>query len=110
MRKLVSSILTIVILTLSLTGCANTMLLTEAKKAAQAKVKEYFVLRKIANQEKITVSQQEVEFELRQLGAYMGYKEKDIRKMLENNSGFSEIYSDILMRKTVAFIADQAKV
>ena len=35
MRKISAAILTIVILTLSLTGCANTMLLTEAKKAAQ---------------------------------------------------------------------------
>lgn len=83
--------------------------LEDAKKAAETKMKKFFILRKIANQENITVSQDEVDLQIRQMSAYLGYKEKDIRKMLDSNGGYSEIQSDILMGKVIAFIADQAK-
>ena len=84
--------------------------LEEAKKAAAEKLKKLFILRKIAKAENITVSDEEVELQIRQMGAYLGYKEKDIRKMLDSNGGYSEIQSDILMSKVVGFIADQAAV
>jgi len=83
--------------------------LEAAKKAASAKVKKLFVLRKIAQAENITVSDEEVDAQIRQMSAYLGYKEKDIRKMLDSNGGFTEIQSDILMNKVIGFIADQAK-
>ena len=84
--------------------------LEEAKKAAAEKLKRLFILRKIAKAENITVSDEEVDLQIRQMGAYLGYKEKDIRKMLDSNGGYSEIQSDILMSKVVGFIADQATV
>ena len=84
--------------------------LEEAKKAAAEKLKRLFILRKIAKAENITVSDEEVDLQIRQMGAYLGYKEKDIRKMLDSNGGYSEIQSDILMSKVVGFIADQAAV
>ena len=84
--------------------------LEEAKKAAAEKLKKLFILRKIAKAENITVSDEEVNLQIRQMGAYLGYKEKDIRKMLDSNGGYSEIQSDILMSKVVGFIADQAAV
>ena len=83
--------------------------LEDAKKAAEAKMKKFFIFRKIANQENITVSQEEVDLQIRQMCAYLGYKEKDVRKMLDSNGGYSEIQSDILTGKVIAFIADQAK-
>ncbi len=83
--------------------------LEDAKKAATARMKRFFILRKIAKAENITVSDEEVDMQIRQMSAYLGYKEKDVRKMLDNNGGFSEIQSDILMSKVVGFIADQAK-
>ena len=83
--------------------------LEEAKKAAAEKLKKLFILRKIAKAENITVSDEEVDQHIRQMGAYLGYKEKDIRKMLDSNGGYSEIQSDILMSKVIGFIADQTK-
>ena len=80
-----------------------------AKKAAEAKMKKFFIFRQIAKQESITVSPEEVDLQIRQMSAYLGYKEKDIRRMLDNNGGYSEIQSDILMGKVIAFIADQVK-
>ena len=72
-------------------------------------MKKFFILRKIANAEKITVSEEEVDMQIRQMSSYLGYKEKDVRKMLDRNGAYSEIQSDILMAKVVDFIADQAK-
>ena len=83
--------------------------LEDAKKAATARMKRFFILRKIANAENITVSDEEVDMQIRQMSAYLGYKEKEVRKMLDSNGGYSEIQSDILMSKVVGFIADQAK-
>ena len=84
--------------------------LEEAKKAAAAKMKKLFILRKIAKAENITVSDEEVDMQIRQMSAYLGYKEKDIRKMLDSNGGYNEIQSDILMSKVIGFIADQAAI
>ncbi len=83
--------------------------LENAKTEASQKLKKLFVLRKIAEAEKITVSQEEVDLQIRQMSAYLGYKEKDVRKMLENNGGYNEIQSDILMDKVIDFVASQAK-
>ena len=72
-------------------------------------MKKLFILRKIAQAENITVSDEEVDQQIRQMSAYLGYKEKDIRKMLDSNGGYSEIQSDILMNKVIGFIAEKAK-
>ena len=84
--------------------------LEDARKAAAARMKRFFILRKIAHAENITVSEEEVDMQIRQMSAYLGYKEKDVRKMLDNNGGYTEIQSDILMGKVIDFLANQAKV
>lgn len=83
--------------------------LEEAKKAAEAQMKKFFILRKIANVENIKVTEEEVDLQIRQMSAYLGYKEKDLHKMLESNGGYTELQSDILMRKVTNFIAEQTK-
>lgn len=83
--------------------------LEAAKKAAEAQMKKFFILRKIANEENIKVTEEEVDLQIRQLSAYLGYKEAELHKMLENNGGYTELQSDILMRKVTNFIADQAE-
>ena len=84
--------------------------LEDARKAAGARMKKFFILRKIAKVENITVSDEEVQMQIRQMSAYLGYKEKDVRKMLDSNGGYTEIQSNILMDKVIGFIADQAQV
>ena len=83
--------------------------LEAAKKAAEAQMKKFFILRKIANEENIKVTEEEVNLQIRQMSAYLGYKEAELHKMLENNGGYTELQSDILMRKVTNFIADQAE-
>ena len=51
----------------------------------------------------------EVDTQIRNMSAYLGYKEKDVRKMLSDNGGYGEIQADILMGKVIDFIASQAK-
>ena len=73
----------------------------EAKQEADKYLRKFFVLRKIANVEKLTVSQEEVDAQIKGMCAYMGYKEADVRKMLERNGGTSELQADILMNKAL---------
>jgi len=84
--------------------------LEEARTEAGKYLKKFFILRKIAKAEKITVDDKEVDNQIRNMSAYLGYKEKDVRKMLDGNGGYGEIQADILMGKVIDFIASQAKV
>lgn len=81
----------------------------EAKKAADAYLRKFFVLRKVANAEKITVSEAEMDAQIKSMCAYMGYKEADVRKMLARNGGNSELQADILMNKALDAVAGMAK-
>lgn len=81
----------------------------EAKAEAGKYLKKFFILRKIAGNEKITVGEAEVDTQIRNMSSYLGYKEKDVRKMLGENGGYEEIQADILMGKVIDFIASQAK-
>ena len=81
----------------------------EAKKAADAYLRKFFVLRKVANAEKITVSEAEMDAQIKGMCAYMGYKEADVRKMLARNGGNSELQADILMNKALDAVAGMAK-
>ena len=73
----------------------------EAKKNADAYMRKFFILRKIANVEKIYVSNEEVDAQIKGMSAYMGYKEADVRKMLEQRGGTSELQAEILMNKAL---------
>lgn len=73
----------------------------EAKANADAYMRKFFILRKIANVEKIYVSNEEVDAQIKGMSAYMGYKEADVRKMLEQRGGTSELQAEILMNKAL---------
>ena len=81
----------------------------EAKAEAGKYLKKFFILRKIAGNEKISVGEEEVDSQIRNMSSYLGYKEKDVRKMLGENGGYEEIQADILMGKVIDFIASQVK-
>ena len=77
----------------------------EAKKNAVAYLRKFFILRAIAKKESISVSAAEVDAQIKGMSAYMGYKEEDIRKMLDRNGGTAELQADILMSKVLEFVA-----
>jgi len=81
----------------------------EAKKNADAYLRKFFVLRKVANAEKITVSEEEMDVQIKAMCSYIGYKEADVRKMLARNGGNSELQADILMNKALDAVAALVK-
>jgi len=81
----------------------------EAKQEADKYLRKFFVLRKVANVEKLTVSQEEVDAQIKGMCAYMGYKEADVRKMLERNGGTSELQADILMNKALEAVVSASE-
>lgn len=80
----------------------------EAKKAADAYLRKFFVLRQIANLEKISVDESEIDMQIKAMASYMNAKEADIRNMLAKNGGTSEIQADILMNKTLDRVVEAA--
>ena len=81
----------------------------EAQAEADKYLRKFFILRKVANVEKIFVSEEEVDAQIKGMCAYMGYKEADVRKMLSRNGGTAELQSDILMNKALEAVVNAAE-
>lgn len=84
--------------------------LEDARKSAESYLKRFFVLRRIASLEGIKIDQGEIDRQIQGMSSYLGYKEKDVRKMMERNGGMGEMHADLLMGKVLDFIAEKAKV
>ena len=80
--------------------------LEEAKKAAEEYLRRFLVIRCIAKANNITVSEAEVDAQIRLMSAYTGRKEEEIRKTLGQSGRESEIQEDILMNKTLDFMVE----
>ncbi|MDD5599095.1 MAG: trigger factor, partial [Victivallaceae bacterium] len=68
----------------------------EAEKAAEEKLRKTFIMRKIAQLENISVEQHEIDGQIKGMSAHYGYKEKEIRSMLEKAGGMEEMHMDML--------------
>lgn len=84
--------------------------LEEAKKEAEKNLRKFFVIRKIAENEKIEVSKNEFDAQIRSMSSYFGYKEKDVLKAIRRNGAIGEIHADLLTGKVLDFIADKADI
>jgi trigger factor len=82
----------------------------EAEKAAKAKLRKTFIMRKIAELEKISVEQHEIDGQLKGMSAHYGYKENEFRSMLEKSGGMEEMHMDILSMKVGNFLGEKAKI
>ena len=82
----------------------------EAEKAAKAKLRRTFILRKIAELEKISVEQHEIDGQIKGMSAHYGYKEKEFRSMLEKAGGMEEMHMDMLSMKVAGFLGKEAKI
>lgn len=78
--------------------------LEDARKAAQDYLRKFFILRAIARQNGIEVSQDELDEQIRLMCMYTGSKESEVRKRIEQNGGDAEISEDILMTKVLDFM------
>jgi trigger factor len=82
----------------------------EAEEAAKAKLRKTFIMRKIAEKEKISVEQHEIDGQIKGMSAHYGYKEKEFRSMLEKAGGMEEMHMDMLSLKVANFLGKKAKV
>ncbi|MDD5599609.1 MAG: hypothetical protein PHV82_16815, partial [Victivallaceae bacterium] len=82
----------------------------EAEKAAEEKLRKTFIMRKIAQLENISVEQHEIDGQIKGMSAHYGYKEKEIRSMLEKAGGMEEMHMDMLAVKVAGFLGKEAKV
>ena len=82
----------------------------EAEKAAEAKLRKTFIMRKIAELEKISVEQHEIDGQIKGMSAHYGYKEKEFRSMLEKAGGMEEMHMDMLSMKVAGFLGKEAKI
>jgi FKBP-type peptidyl-prolyl cis-trans isomerase (trigger factor) len=81
----------------------------EAEKAAIEKLRRMFILRKIAKLEDINVEQHEIDGQIKGMSQYYGYKENELRAMMEKSGGMEEMHLEILTAKVSEFLADNAK-
>jgi trigger factor len=82
----------------------------EADEKAKAALRRMFILRKIANEEKITVEQAEVDAQIKSMSKYYRMKEKELRDLLEKNGTMEDLRMDILCSKVADYLADQAEI
>ena len=82
----------------------------EAEKAAKDKLRKTFIMRKIADLEKISVEQHEIDGQIKGMSSHYGYKDKEFRSMLEKAGGMEEMHMDMLSLKVANFLGKEAKV
>lgn len=82
--------------------------LEEARKTAETKSRQYFIMRKIARLEKIAVSESEVDQEMANYSRYYGVKEKEMRKMMEQSGSLADLEIELLMNKVAEFLVLEA--
>lgn len=84
--------------------------LETAKAEAEKSLRRFFVIRKIAETEKIEVSKNEFDAQIKSMSSYFGYKEKDVVKAIRRNGAIGEIHADLLTGKVLDFIVDKADI
>lgn len=80
--------------------------LADAKKAGEEYMRKFLILRAISKVENVTVTDEEVDAQIRYMCMYTGSKEEDVRKNLERSNGMDEVREDILMGKTLHTVAE----
>ncbi len=78
----------------------------QVKEDCERRLKNWFVLRKIAQQEKIRVSNKDLDMAYRQLGAQQGVDVKAVKEYYKENKMVDSLRSDIMESKARALLVD----
>ncbi len=81
-----------------------------ANKSAQDRLKARFVFERIAEQEKITVTREELTQRLLQMAARYQIKPEKLIKQLQERNALGEVHYQILSNKVIAFLEKHAQV
>lgn len=78
-----------------------------AGEAAKKNLRRMLILRKIAGLEKVSVSREEVDMQIKSMSRYYGYGEKEFRTMLGESGGLDDLHMDILSAKVLDLLASK---
>lgn len=82
----------------------------DAEEAAKKSLVRYFVCKKIANEEDITVEQADIDNRIAGMSRAYGYKEDDLRKQLQSSGGMEQLHMDLLVSKVNDLIIEKAEI
>ncbi|MCZ8519123.1 MULTISPECIES: trigger factor [Paenibacillus] len=91
------------------TGQSADDLKGQMREDAEKRVRNNLVLEAIAKKEGIEVSEEEINAEFENLAGMYGRSAAEIRSIFTSNGNLSSLLSDIITRKTVAFLVDNSK-
>jgi trigger factor len=80
------------------------------REEALRNVKTALLLKNIAGKEALTVSEEELDEEIRQIGERRGKDPKTVRNELEKDDLVENVRSELLNRKTYAFLKENARI
>lgn len=84
--------------------------LETAKQNAREYLRKFFILRKLAKVENVSVDRQEMDRQISMMSYHTGRKEAEIREILEQNGGMAEVQAELLMSKVLDKLAGEAKI
>ena len=82
----------------------------ESKESAQKAAKLYFILDKIADKERVFVTEDEVDARIVAIAANYGRSPEQVRRELENEDRLSELRSTMREEKSKAFLLEKATI
>jgi trigger factor len=81
-----------------------------SRQAAERSAKEYFILDKIADKERIFVTEAEVSARLEAIAARRGQPAERVRREMEQQGGLSELRDSMRHEKVEAFLMEKADI
>lgn len=84
--------------------------LEEAKKMAEEKLFHFFILRKIAKNEKIVLEKKEIDSHIEAMSKLYGVKEKKLREQIEHSGGLEDLQVDMIIAKVTDFLVENAEI
>jgi trigger factor len=91
-------------------GVSEEKLQEDYRPVAQKQVKTFLILEKIANQEGIVVTDEEVDNRLREMSERMYQKFDAVKRYYEKNGLLPEVKAKIIQDKTLNFLLEKASV
>ncbi len=82
----------------------------EARESAADRIREMFVLEKLAARERVVVTEEEVDAEIRRMAQMRGLPPKDLKAALEEQESLHVLKGEVRHRKTRALVAQAARV
>lgn len=83
---------------------------TEAHQDAERRVRLFFLIEAVAQKQKLFVTENDIEAELRAIAQANNATEAQVREHLEQNKQFGELRLALLERKVREFLRDNAKI